>query len=190
MAARTRRQKAALAAQSSGDESPEVNGTAQKSSPKSTKSTSRVDEAKENVYLFMPNLIGKNLRFLRSVPWFLRTSDIGFVRILSGGSDYRLAVLYAPPPSDLLHTIQCFVFARCFRRICGAVLQPVDHVRGSAGHGDGSLHDGVSPGFPELRLASLGYHIPRPDCPRHGEPLYAHVCHSQHGRSWPKPQED
>ncbi|EAU34284.1 CDP-diacylglycerol--inositol 3-phosphatidyltransferase [Aspergillus terreus NIH2624] len=58
MAARTRRQKAALAAQSSGDESPEVNGTAQKSSPKSTKSTSRVDEAKENVYLFMPNLIG------------------------------------------------------------------------------------------------------------------------------------
>lgn len=60
MAARTRRQKAALAAQSDGDESPAGNGSAQKLSPKKNKS-SPDDEVQENVYLFAPNLIGKEL---------------------------------------------------------------------------------------------------------------------------------
>ncbi|KAB8069109.1 CDP-alcohol phosphatidyltransferase-domain-containing protein [Aspergillus leporis] len=56
MAARTRRQQAALAAQSDGTESPASNGTAGKS-PKKTKTTAE-KEVKENVYLFAPNLIG------------------------------------------------------------------------------------------------------------------------------------
>lgn len=58
MAARTRRQKAALAAQSSGDESPAGNGSAQKLSPRKNKSSPPEDEVQENVYLFAPNLIG------------------------------------------------------------------------------------------------------------------------------------
>ncbi|KAH8434222.1 CDP-diacylglycerol--inositol 3-phosphatidyltransferase [Aspergillus melleus] len=57
MSARTRRQKAALAAQSDENETPVSNGTAQKS-PKRSKSASAEKEVKENVYLFAPNLIG------------------------------------------------------------------------------------------------------------------------------------
>jgi CDP-diacylglycerol--inositol 3-phosphatidyltransferase len=74
MAARTRRQQAALAAQSDGTESPASNGTAGKS-PKKTKTTAE-KEVKENVYLFAPNLIGMELllspsrrRFNRSLPF-------------------------------------------------------------------------------------------------------------------------
>ncbi|KNG84783.1 CDP-diacylglycerol-inositol 3-phosphatidyltransferase PIS [Aspergillus nomiae NRRL 13137] len=59
MAARTRRQQAALAAQSDSNESPAGNGTVEKS-PKKTR-TSGKKEVKENVYLFAPNLIGKEL---------------------------------------------------------------------------------------------------------------------------------
>lgn len=57
MSARTRKQKAALAAQSDENETPASNGTAQKS-PKRSKSASAEKEVKENVYLFAPNLIG------------------------------------------------------------------------------------------------------------------------------------
>lgn len=56
MGARTRRQQAALAAQSDGDESPAGNGTVEKF-PKKTNTTAG-KEMKENVYLFAPNLIG------------------------------------------------------------------------------------------------------------------------------------
>ncbi|KJK62896.1 PgsA [Aspergillus parasiticus SU-1] len=56
MGARTRRQQAALAAQSDSNESPAGNGTVEKS-PRKTRTTSR-KEVKENVYLFAPNLIG------------------------------------------------------------------------------------------------------------------------------------
>ncbi|KAB8238325.1 CDP-diacylglycerol-inositol 3-phosphatidyltransferase [Aspergillus alliaceus] len=56
MGARTRRQQAALAAQSDGDESPAGNGTVEMSSKKTN--TTAGKEVKENVYLFAPNLIG------------------------------------------------------------------------------------------------------------------------------------
>ncbi|KAE8355317.1 CDP-alcohol phosphatidyltransferase-domain-containing protein [Aspergillus coremiiformis] len=56
MGARTRRQQAALAAQSDGNESPAGNGTVEKSL-KETETTAET-EVKENVYLFAPNLIG------------------------------------------------------------------------------------------------------------------------------------
>ena len=59
MGARTRRQQAALAAQSDSNESPAGNGTVE-NSPKKTR-TSGKKEVKENVYLFAPNLIGKEL---------------------------------------------------------------------------------------------------------------------------------
>lgn len=59
MGARTRRQQAALAAQSDSNESSAGNGTVEKS-PKKTR-TSGKKEVKENVYLFAPNLIGKEL---------------------------------------------------------------------------------------------------------------------------------
>ncbi|GAB1199182.1 hypothetical protein APSETT444_008528 [Aspergillus pseudonomiae] len=55
MAARTRRQQAALAAQSDSNESPAGNGTVE-NSPKKAR-TSGKKEVKENVYLFAPNLI-------------------------------------------------------------------------------------------------------------------------------------
>lgn len=58
MSARTRKQKAALAAQSDENETPISNGSAQKP-PKRSKSASAEKEVKENVYLFAPNLIGK-----------------------------------------------------------------------------------------------------------------------------------
>ncbi|KAE8387305.1 CDP-alcohol phosphatidyltransferase-domain-containing protein [Aspergillus alliaceus] len=56
MGARTRRQQAALAAQSDGDESPAGNGTVEMSSKKTNMTAGK--EVKENVYLFAPNLIG------------------------------------------------------------------------------------------------------------------------------------
>lgn len=59
MGARTRRQQAALAAQSDSNESPAGNGTVEKS-PRKTRTPSK-KEVKENVYLFAPNLIGKEL---------------------------------------------------------------------------------------------------------------------------------
>ncbi|KAF7595324.1 CDP-diacylglycerol-inositol 3-phosphatidyltransferase [Aspergillus hancockii] len=62
MGARTRRQQAALAAQSDGNESPAGNGAVEKS-PKKTKTTAE-KEVKENVYLFAPNLIGVEFPFL------------------------------------------------------------------------------------------------------------------------------
>ncbi|KAF9885908.1 CDP-diacylglycerol-inositol 3-phosphatidyltransferase [Aspergillus nanangensis] len=58
MPPRTRKQKAALAAQSDGDESTSSNGAAQKLSPRKTKLAPEKEEEKENVYWFIPNLIG------------------------------------------------------------------------------------------------------------------------------------
>lgn len=61
MSARTRRQKAALAAQSEGvDASPTRNGAIE--TPKRSRSGTPDDDddgVKENVYLFAPNIIGK-----------------------------------------------------------------------------------------------------------------------------------
>lgn len=64
MSARTRRQKAALAAQSEGvDASPTRNGAIE--TPKRSRSGTPDDDdddgVKENVYLFAPNIIGKEL---------------------------------------------------------------------------------------------------------------------------------
>jgi CDP-diacylglycerol--inositol 3-phosphatidyltransferase len=68
MSARTRRQKAALAAQSEGgDASPTRNGSIE--TPKRSKSATPDDDndgVKENVYLFAPNIIGKELVLGRS----------------------------------------------------------------------------------------------------------------------------
>lgn len=69
MAAKTRRQKAALAAQTDVDDIlPNGNGTVEKTSKKNAALAAQ-DDVKENVFLFAPNLIGKdssdsNRRFL------------------------------------------------------------------------------------------------------------------------------
>ncbi|PKX93749.1 CDP-diacylglycerol--inositol 3-phosphatidyltransferase [Aspergillus novofumigatus IBT 16806] len=64
MSARTRRQKAALAAQSEdSDVTTTSNGTTRKS-PRKSSSPSPDAEARENVFLFIPNLIGYSRVFL------------------------------------------------------------------------------------------------------------------------------
>ncbi|KAL3481975.1 CDP-alcohol phosphatidyltransferase-domain-containing protein [Aspergillus californicus] len=59
MSARTRRQKAALAAQSEGSDVSSSNGTIQRSPKRSRSATPDVDDGvRENIYLFAPNIIG------------------------------------------------------------------------------------------------------------------------------------
>lgn len=118
-----------------------------------------------------------------------RNDPLTGTRLFPNRPRHRVALLHAPPPSDLLHSLQCLVFVGCVGRICRSVLQTIHHVWCCLGHGDGSLHDRVPPGFPEFRLAALGDRLPGSDLFGHGEPLHAHVCHPQHGGIQPEPQE-
>ena len=74
-------------------------------------------------------------------------------------------------------------------RICGALFQSIHHLRGSAGHGNGSVHHFLLAGLSELRLAAMGHCLPGSDLPGLGQSLHAHVRNPEHGGLWSKPQE-
>lgn len=113
MSARTRRQKAALAAQSEGsdDVSSTSNGTIQRP-PKQSRSASPEDDGvTENVYLFAPNIIGK----IRNPGcWSLTPADsanfIGYVRVVLAIASLYYMPLH-PRTCSLLYSVSCLLDA-------------------------------------------------------------------------------
>lgn len=115
MSARTRRQKAALAA--NGEESEESNGavsTPSRRTPskKRTRSAAR-EEPEENVFLFAPNLIGKmdmsdNLHI--SVIGLVDTVILGYFRIVLAIASLYYMPLH-PRTCSLLYSVSCLLDA-------------------------------------------------------------------------------
>jgi CDP-diacylglycerol--inositol 3-phosphatidyltransferase len=113
MSARTRRQKAALAAQTEGsdDVSSTSNGTIQRP-PKQSRSASPEDDGvTENVYLFAPNIIGKKRN---PCCWSLTPTDsgnfIGYVRVVLAIASLYYMPLH-PRTCSLLYSVSCLLDA-------------------------------------------------------------------------------
>ena len=103
MSARTRRQKASPVVH--GVKSEGDSGTVLTSSERTTPAR---EEPEENVFLFVPNLIGKmntteeDLKIF-SLPFCI--VDTRSFRLLSNRSSYRVALLYAPPSAHLFSAL-------------------------------------------------------------------------------------
>lgn len=66
----------------------------------------------------------------------------------------------------------------CLGWICSAILQSVHHFWCGARHGDGPVHNRLSTGIPQLRVAAVGDPVPEPDFSGSRQSLYAHVRHA------------
>lgn len=87
----------------------------------------------ENVFLFVPNLIG-NLAYLLSVPSFTRR-----FRLFACHSGRSLALFYEPPSRLLYDTVRLLVpFGRCGWASCAGFGSNVE-VWGCSRHGDRSV---------------------------------------------------
>lgn len=107
MSARTRRQKAVLAATEAGseeDHSAVLTPSKRTPSKKRARSATRV-EPEENVFLFAPNLIGKSGRCEVTAAAVTQLVDSSLTRILPNRPGYRVPLLYAPPPTHLLPSL-------------------------------------------------------------------------------------
>ena len=80
----------------------------------------------ENIFVFIPNLIGRLLYLClqsleRSLTWDLR--------LLTRLSRHSVPLLHAPPSANLLRPVQHILPARCARRIRRTSLQPSHYFR-------------------------------------------------------------
>lgn len=128
----------------------------------------------ENIFLFIPNLIGQSTRLLHVLPHQL----IPPRRLLPCGPRWRFPLLHVLS-SALLHSpLRNILSPRRPRWVRCAAFQPSDQVRGSAGHGDGPLYNGMFTVFFEQCVYEVGDSVPGVDFTGPGESLYAHVCQS------------
>lgn len=145
-------------------------------------------EEEENIFMFIPNQIGKLVAHpTRKKP----RADIRLprCRLLPHRPRRRLPILHAATSAYLFASLQRILSARRARWLGRAQIQPIYKVWRRAGHGDGSVHDGLSAGFPGFRVPALVARLPRPDQSGSGQPLHAHVRDAEHGRFRPEPQE-
>src|ERR1051326_8810254 len=89
--------------------------------------TSTSTETEENIFLFIPNLIGIPSS---SVLTFLRhpLTSAASHRLRTRYSRHRISILHAPPPPHMFCTLQCIMYSRCSRWLCCATIQAVHKV--------------------------------------------------------------
>lgn len=90
---------------------------------------------KENVFLFVPNLIGSPSE---AIPSCVKPSEI-FARLHSRYPGSRIASFYELSPKVLHDSVLRFVFARRFRRLCCAFAEADLKIRCCTGHGHRSV---------------------------------------------------
>lgn len=84
------------------------------------------DDLKENVFLFAPNLIGKQLSPFGSYP-SIHSRPNSPRRLFANCSHSGFSLLHATSPADLLPPLQCIMLVGCAGWICRTLFQSVDH---------------------------------------------------------------
>ena len=134
----------------------------------------------ENIFLFIPNLIGMVPRFIAFSP-----AD-HFHRLRSCCPRRHISLLHAASPPHMHSRIQHILPARRPRRHGSAQIRAVHKVRRRARHGDGPLHNRVFARLLGKRLPKVEHSLPGFDLVGSGEPLHAYVCYFEHGREQPE----
>jgi hypothetical protein len=148
------------------------------------------DEVKENIFVFIPNLIGTIQSCTKTTTLHTRLPMYNLLtrtRLLPYLPGHPLPLLYATPSPHMLHTLLHILPPRRPRRPRSPQIQPVHKVRCSARHGHRSLHHGLSAGIPGICLPPLVNCLPGTHQPGFGKPLHAHVRHLDHGRERTEP---
>jgi len=146
---------------------------------------SRGSEKRENIFLFIPNIIGKE------VWWEPRAQPLltKFDRLLTYLPGHSVPLLHASPSKNMLSTLQCIMSTRCAGRGCSAALSTIYSIRSRTGHGHRPLHHGVLACLLKFCVPKMDPPVPGSDQLGSCESLHAHVCHFEHGRIRPKPQK-
>lgn len=143
--------------------------------------------AKENIFLFVPNLIGrlKRLAILVAtlvailVSWkLIREAPYRLRACLSRN---HLSLLHAPAPTPVFLSVQHLLPPGRSRWCSSAQIQSIYKVRSRVGHGDGQVHYHVPAGLLVDSEAQVEHAIPAAHQSGLYQPLHAHVCHACHG---------
>lgn len=110
-------------------------------------------QKEENIFLFLPNIIGEANVHERRNPRL--TSS----RLLSSHTCNSLPLLHASTSANMLATLQRIVPPRRPRRLRSAKVQPVNHIRCCLGHGHRSMHYLMSAGLPGFSISKMEHYL-------------------------------
>lgn len=132
---------------------------------------------KENIFIFIPNLIGKLQPNSSKSP-----TTKPHVRIFTDRTSHSIPILHAPSSTNLFPPLQHILSPRRTRRLRSTSFRAINSIRCRPRHGNRPLHNSLPSRLFSIRLPKMVSCFPRPDLARPGKPLYAYVCHTRHGR--------
>lgn len=114
---------------------------------------------------------GKHIPILAKYHRYVLASSVRIcliivARIRSHHPCFRITILHATPPENMLWTIHCLVPTRCAWWICRTILQSIHQVRCGVGYGHRSMHNSLLVSVLVFGLASVCDIIPRSYCTR------------------------
>ena len=139
-------------------------------------------ENSENIFLFWRNLMGTWIHlfnFMKSnvQKWILTLVP----RVSANHPRFRISVLHAPPSTNLLCSLQCFMSAQCYRWLCSTAFRSKKTIWNGSRHGHGSLYHYLSACIFGKRLEELRAGLSSPHIVGSGEPLLSNVCDTGNG---------
>jgi hypothetical protein len=151
-----------------------ANGSAQKA----LKEEVEDDFEEENIFIFIPNIIGALHPPLHHPIPIL----IVVYRLRPHHPRPSIPLLHVPPPANLLPTVFDFLHPRRRRRPRSPTLQPIHDLWRRTRHGHRPLHHFLSACVPRLSIPPMVDSIPGADQLGSRESLCAYVCESDCGR--------
>ena len=142
--------------------SPQPNGHATPAGRRMSMSEAieKIDDSfskQENIFLFVPNLIGKETTCSRG----MRLTDQ--CRLQPNLPRFCFSILHAHTSSDMLPPLQHIMPPRCTGRHGREKIQPINAVRRSARHGNRQMHDYLPARLPGSSVPQMEYCLPRSD---------------------------
>jgi len=134
---------------------------------------------RENIFLFVPNLIGRT-----AISHDKQDEFLTMCRIFESCSSDRFTLFYAIAPATMFVPVQRVMSSGCSGRLCGTQVAAIYEIWSSTGYGDRSLHDDMSARLFGNSETSVEHSFPAADQLGLHQSLYAHVCDSGHGRKW------
>lgn len=131
----------------------------------------------ENIFLFVPNLIGRTV-----LPQGKHDESLTMIRIPESCSSDRLALFHALTPATMFIPLQRIMSPGCPGRLCGAQVAAIYKVWSSPGHGDRSMHNDMSARLLGNSETTMEHGVSAVDQLGFHQPLHAHVCDFGHGR--------
>lgn len=129
-----------------------LNGTIRPS-----RSEGQVSEKKENIFLFVPNLIGtveSHLRFLGYL------ADRATHRLLTYYPRNLFPLLHASPPAYLLPPLLHLLYTRCLRRLYRTSPGTIHTLWCGIGYDNGPMYHCESSCISSVRISALLDHLP------------------------------